>query len=435
MTAAPLALSWTDQGTSFRMDVFCLALALSLHAPLMFMKFDAKKKTQDHRLNRLVGVDVIKAEDLYKPKPKPVAAPPAKKGNSLMDRLKALVKKEPPPPPPKPKTAAKPKKIETGPQDIKLKANLDRPKLAAPKLKSKSGFKTAADPNLVKQKKIELNTLGAGVAPLSAKKVGVDKNRANVKKNRGSFQVSKSDSLSSIGGSGPGLADPTAPSINIRTGRKGTTEGFSKAATAKTNKGSFGGGSSASLGKGKPLTLRDQMIAKHAAPTQIGNVSSGGRAGGVAGGVPGGTGTKKDAGRFQGGATGSLSGVVGGTGSSGALASAKGSGAAISRPKKRAKKKMFVITGQLKDRGIKKQVIPEYPPAMQAKGIEGSVILEFTVDPMGKVKSNIVVRRSSGYSQLDKSAIKALKSWQFVPLADGSNRHEVGMITFNYTLS
>ena len=96
---------------------------------------------------------------------------------------------------------------------------------------------------------------------------------------------------------------------------------------------------------------------------------------------------------------------------------------------------MFTITGPLKDRGIKKRIIPTYPAWAQAKGIEASVVLQFTVAPNGNVKDNVVVRRTSGYSRLDDSAINALKKWVFVPLSDDSNREEVGLITFNYSLS
>ena len=96
---------------------------------------------------------------------------------------------------------------------------------------------------------------------------------------------------------------------------------------------------------------------------------------------------------------------------------------------------MFSITGPLKNRGIKKKVIPEYPGWAQEKGIEAAVVLQFTVSPEGFVKNSIVVRRTSGYPKLDNSAIKALRKWRFVPLTDGSNRQEVGNITFNFTLS
>lgn len=96
---------------------------------------------------------------------------------------------------------------------------------------------------------------------------------------------------------------------------------------------------------------------------------------------------------------------------------------------------MFTITGELSDRKILRQVAPEYPAWAQEQGISASVVLEFTVDPSGTVKNNIVVRRTSGYPKLDETAIQALRQWKFVPLPEGTNRDEVGMITFNYSLN
>ena len=107
----------------------------------------------------------------------------------------------------------------------------------------------------------------------------------------------------------------------------------------------------------------------------------------------------------------------------------------IVAPKKKEKKSLFTITGPLQNRTIIKQVPPEYPAWAQAQGLEASVVLEFTVDPMGLVKNTIVVRRTSGYPKLDDTAIEALRKWKFAPLADGANREEVGLITFNYSLN
>ncbi len=153
----------------------------------------------------------------------------------------------------------------------------------------------------------------------------------------------------------------------------------------------------------------------------------------MAGGIPGGTGTKRDAGRFQG--TGVAGGVEGGTGlGSGSVRSAapKINEVAV---RKKEKQSMFTITGPLKDRKIEKQVIPDYPAWAQSQGIEASVVLEFTVDANGFVKNNVVVRRTSGYPKLDDTAIKALRLWKFVALVGDENREEVGLITFNYSLN
>lgn len=422
--------SWNVQGPSFGMDMMSFILAIAMHVPLFFMKMDHQKKVIDKPSERLVSVDLL---DEIKPKEPDVVpeAPPAPKQASLMDKLKMLVKKEPPPPPP-PAPERIPDKLLEAPKPLALEAKLNMPEKIQPALASKSGFQTKADPNLIKETKLAMNANVPGIAPLSAKKLGTVDDRAAVKTNKGAFQVGKSDTLQSIGGDGPSLSGAAAPVIAIRTGNKGSTENFSAPVTQKTDKGRIGAVPAAGLG-GPQLGLRDSIIARDAAPSQI---AVGGRAGGQAGGVPGGIpgGSKRDAGRsFQSGGT--PGGVAGGTGTG------IGSGAAASAPiiaavpKKKDKQSMFTITGPLKDRPIVKQVAPEYPAWAQAQGITASVVLEFTVDPNGAVKNLVVVRRTSGYPKLDETAIQALRQWKFAPLADGENREEVGLITFNYSLS
>lgn len=421
-----MSMSWHDQGTSFRLDVFCLILALAVHVPLLFMKMDPKKKAIDRPLNRLVSVDLIEeiAPKAVVPPPPPVPV----KDTGLMAKLKALVRSEPPPPPPKP--VEPPKKLDAAPQQIKLDAKLKMPEKISPTLNSKSGFKTTADAKLVEEKKIELKSLGAGIAPLSAKKLGATDDRAQIKSDKGRFQMAQNESVEAIGGgSGARIADSAAPVIAIRTGKTGSQEKFSAPPVQKADKGKLGSVGVAGLGETKQLGLRDTIIARDAAPTAIGGTSRGS----VGGSAPVAA-VKRDAGRFEGGSAG---GALGGSGSAVTkLASAKTAlPAVVPVQQKKEKKSMFVITGPLKDRKIERQILPEYPSWAQAQGIEAAVVLEFTVDPMGFVKEAVVVRRTSGYPRLDESAIRALRQWKFAALDGSANREEVGTITFNYSLN
>lgn len=104
-------------------------------------------------------------------------------------------------------------------------------------------------------------------------------------------------------------------------------------------------------------------------------------------------------------------------------------------PAPKTEKLMFAISGSLKDRKREREVIPQYPAREASEGIRGTVILDFTVASDGTVNDTIFIRRSSGYTRLDESAIKALLQWKFVPLPAGENREEIGTITFNYSLS
>lgn len=420
MSVASLTMSWTDQGTSVRMDVLCLIIALLLHAPLLFVRLDLRKATVDRQRERLVAVDLIEPNA-----PKPVVAPAPKKEKSLFSKLKALVVKEPPPPP-KPAPKMEPKKLDLAPKNIALDTKRLDTKISQPKLKTKVGFQTKAKSELVKEKQISLKNLGAGIAPLTEKKVGLVKDKGRMKQDKGNFQIARSETLTSIGG-GPAVADPTAPTIAIRSGKKSSTEKFSAAPVAKSNKGKFGGSAVASLGQKEKLGLRDSIIARDAAPARIGGASPSLTPGKEMGSV----GAKKDAGSFQAGVP---SGLLGGAGAH-VQKKAGPKIVPVRRVTPKRKKEMFTITGPLKDRTILKRVIPDYPSWAQTRGIEASVVLEFVVVPEGKVKNAIVVRRTSGYPRLDQSAISALRQWVFAPLAQDVNREEVGLITFNYTLN
>ena len=57
---------------------------------------------------------------------------------------------------------------------------------------------------------------------------------------------------------------------------------------------------------------------------------------------------------------------------------------------------------------------PIYPRVARERGYEGRVILLVTVDKNGK-PIEIKLKKTSGYNILDKSAIKTVCKWQFVP--------------------
>lgn len=62
----------------------------------------------------------------------------------------------------------------------------------------------------------------------------------------------------------------------------------------------------------------------------------------------------------------------------------------------------------------RRQVQPVYPRRARQRNIEGTVIVEADLDALGKV-TKARVFQSSGHSQLDKSALTAIKKSTFVP--------------------
>jgi len=60
------------------------------------------------------------------------------------------------------------------------------------------------------------------------------------------------------------------------------------------------------------------------------------------------------------------------------------------------------------------QAIPEYPPELLSKGVEGVVVLKIEVSSSGDVV-NCSLHTTSGFPEMDQSALKAVKTWKFVP--------------------
>jgi len=86
-------------------------------------------------------------------------------------------------------------------------------------------------------------------------------------------------------------------------------------------------------------------------------------------------------------------------------------------------------------RDVIKSVLPEYPKWARQRGVEASVLLKFTVTHRGKVKENIFVVKTSGYTQLDELAIDALLQWVFSPLPPGDTKEEGGNISFRFSVN
>lgn len=62
------------------------------------------------------------------------------------------------------------------------------------------------------------------------------------------------------------------------------------------------------------------------------------------------------------------------------------------------------------------RVDPLYPAGAERAGEQGTVLLQVLIDASGQVL-NVNVIQSSGFSELDAAALKAVKQWHFAPLA------------------
>lgn len=95
----------------------------------------------------------------------------------------------------------------------------------------------------------------------------------------------------------------------------------------------------------------------------------------------------------------------------------------------------FSMEGPLKYRKILKMELPPYPRWAEEKAIEASVSIRLWVDARGRVKDNMYLEKTSGYSELDHVAMEALKGFLFVSIPAGASQEdEWGVATFRFEL-
>ncbi len=98
---------------------------------------------------------------------------------------------------------------------------------------------------------------------------------------------------------------------------------------------------------------------------------------------------------------------------------------------KKKRKPLISLSGPLKNRKILKKFAPTYPRSALKEGEEGTCMLKFWVAKDGRVRPNILILRSTGYPDLDRAAMEALKMWVFEP---SSRDDDWGVLTVVFQL-
>jgi TonB family protein len=91
------------------------------------------------------------------------------------------------------------------------------------------------------------------------------------------------------------------------------------------------------------------------------------------------------------------------------------------------------LVGPVADRRLLYYETPRYPEWAKRDAVEASVKLYFVVLSGGQVKENVMVQKTSGYSDFDGNATAALLTWEFEPLP--ASGEQWGEITFHYKLN
>jgi TonB family protein len=95
----------------------------------------------------------------------------------------------------------------------------------------------------------------------------------------------------------------------------------------------------------------------------------------------------------------------------------------------------FSMEGPLKYRKIVRMELPPYPRWAEEKALEASVSIRLWVDPKGRVREDMYLERTSGFSELDHLAMDALRKFVFVAMPpEAAQEDEWGVATFRFEL-
>jgi TonB family protein len=92
------------------------------------------------------------------------------------------------------------------------------------------------------------------------------------------------------------------------------------------------------------------------------------------------------------------------------------------------------LTGPIANRPVVSHPMPVYPEWAMREAVEATVTLSFVVLPDGRVKENVQLQKTGGYSDFDDNAVAALRRWRFAALPAGTTEEQWGTITFRYRL-
>jgi protein TonB len=88
------------------------------------------------------------------------------------------------------------------------------------------------------------------------------------------------------------------------------------------------------------------------------------------------------------------------------------------------------LEGPAGTRRLLSRALPKSPSWLSERGLDLSVQIKFQVLPGGSVKRGAVVKKTSGFPEVDREALEALKRWRFAPVRGGVETW--GVVTFRF---
>lgn len=93
------------------------------------------------------------------------------------------------------------------------------------------------------------------------------------------------------------------------------------------------------------------------------------------------------------------------------------------------------LDGPVGNRRLLKRALPANPDWVSQRGLELSVRIKFQVQEDGSVKAGAVIKSTSGFPEIDKIALQALRRWRFEAVRGTAGAPETwGSVTFHFLM-
>jgi TonB family protein len=90
------------------------------------------------------------------------------------------------------------------------------------------------------------------------------------------------------------------------------------------------------------------------------------------------------------------------------------------------------VGGRIREPRKTKHVVPVYPQGAREARIQGSVLLDATIDPKGRITD---IRILKSVPELEPAAVEAVEQWEYTPtLVDGRPVSVIMTVTVNFAL-
>ena len=94
----------------------------------------------------------------------------------------------------------------------------------------------------------------------------------------------------------------------------------------------------------------------------------------------------------------------------------------------------WAVDGPVGDRRILARVSPTSPDWIATRNLDLTVTVRFKVLPNGGVDPSAVIQKTSGFPEIDRLALDALRKWRFQPMpANAGAQDDWGRVTFRFT--